>query len=257
MPRNARTYSFSKIYHIIFRGINKQNIFYDEQDRKVFLKKLMDIKKEFNFQIYAYCLMINHVHLVIKVEDEFLSSGMKSLLIRYSCYFNKKYDRIGTFVQDRFKSKNIENQKYFLDVCRYVHRNPENAKVCKTKDYEWSSYKEYIGKSKIIDKEELMKYFNNDLNEFVKFTTSGNINDIDDFSDYEIYGKLKDEQALEIIMEKFALKDVVSTIEFFQSKNNIELKEYIDQIKNIKGITFTQISRIIHIDKGRIKKMWN
>ena len=129
--------------------------------------------------------------------------------------------------------------------------------MCKTNDYEWSSYKEYIGNSKIIDKEELMKYFNNDLNEFVKFTTSGNINDIDDFSDYEIYGKLKDEQALEIIMEKFALKDVVSTIEFFQSKNNIELKEYIDQIKNIKGITFTQISRIIHIDKGRIKKMWN
>ena len=256
MPRHFRTYSISKTYHIIFRGINKQNIFYDEQDRKVFLKKLIYIKKEFNFQIFAYCLMINHVHLVIKVEDKFLSRGMKSLLIRYSCYFNKKYDRIGTFVQDRFKSKNIENQQYFLDVCRYVHRNPENAQVCKTEDYEWSSYKEYIGESKIIDKEELMKYFNNDIKEFVKFNTSSNLHDIDKLSDYELYGKLKDEQALEVIMKKFNLKDVVLTIKFFQSKNNIELKKCINQIKSIEGITFTQISRILHMDRGRIKKMW-
>lgn len=257
MTRSLRSYSFSKIYHIIFRGLNKQNIFYDDQDKRVFLKKLIDVKKEFYFQIFAYCLMINHVHLVIKVEDEFLSSGMKSLLIRYSSYFNRKYERIGTFVQDRFKSKNIENSKYFLDVCRYVHRNPENALVCKTQDYEWSSYKEYIGKSKIVDKEELMKYFNNNINEFINFTIKPNQNDIDKFSDYEIYGKLKDDQVLEIIMKKFNLKDVVTTIKFFQEKDRLELKKYINKIKNIDGITFSQISRILQIDKGRIKRMWN
>ena len=256
MPRHSRTYSFSKIYHIIFRGINKQKIFLDDQDKEVFLKKLLDIKSEFKFQIFSYCLMINHVHLVSKIEDEFLSSGMKSLLIRYSSYFNKKYERIGTFVQDRFKSKNIENQKYFLDVCKYVHRNPENAHICKTEDYKWSSYKEYVGESKIIDKEELMKYFNNDINEFINFTTKPNLNDIDKFSDYEIYGKLKDDQVLNILMNKFNLKDIETTINFFKTKNDMELTKFITQIKNIEGISLSQISRILEIDRRKLKKMW-
>ena len=89
--------------------------------------------------------MDNHIHLVIRIEDEFLSKAMQSLSIRYSQYFNYKYERTGPFFQNRFKSKNVENLKYFLEVCRYIHRNPEKAKMSKTEDYDWSSYKEYIG----------------------------------------------------------------------------------------------------------------
>ena len=75
--------------------------------------------------------MDNHIHMVIRIEKEFLSKAMQTLMIRYVHYFNKKYKRTGTLLQNRFKSKNVENQRYFLEVCKYVHRNPENAGITK------------------------------------------------------------------------------------------------------------------------------
>ena len=141
MPRQPREYSKSKIYHIMYKGIDGQDIFYDENDKLDFLEKLLENKKEFKFKIFSYCLMNNHVHLVIGIEAENLSNAMKSLSLKYVLYFNKKYERSGPLFQNRFNSKCIENQKYFLDVCRYVHQNPEKAGICKTSQYKWSSYK--------------------------------------------------------------------------------------------------------------------
>lgn len=102
MPRTSRRLSNSKVYHIILKGIDGQTIFYDNQDRKFFLKQISITKKEFNYIIYAYCLMVNHVHLVIKSEDALLASLMKSLQVRYVNYFNKKYKRTGPLMQNRF-----------------------------------------------------------------------------------------------------------------------------------------------------------
>ena len=116
MPRPLRTYSNSKIYHIILKGIDSQDIFYNNDDRNFFLNQIQLTKKQFYFQVYAYCLMSNHIHMVIRVENDFLSKSMQSLSIRYAHYFNQKYERVGPFLQNRFKSKNVENQRYFMDV---------------------------------------------------------------------------------------------------------------------------------------------
>ena len=132
MTRQIREFSNSNVYHIIIKGNNDSVIFYDDMDRNVFLDRIKLTKDEFKYKVYAYCLMSNHVHLVIEVPNEHLSKAIQSLTIRYVNYFNKKYDRKGPFVQNRFKSKNIENQRYFLEVCRYVHRNPEKAGIEKT-----------------------------------------------------------------------------------------------------------------------------
>ena len=117
LPRQFRTFSLSKIYHIIFKGIDDTNIFYTSEDKSTFLEKITLSKKEFPFKIYAYCLMNNHVHLIIEAESNMLSKSMKSLLIRYVYYFNKTYQRKGPLFQNRFYSKNVENQDYFLSVC--------------------------------------------------------------------------------------------------------------------------------------------
>ena len=179
-------------------------------------------------------------------------------MIRYVQYFNKKYKRIGTLVQSRFKSKNVENQRYFLEVCKYVHRNPENAGFAKTEEYQWSSYKEYVGKEKIIDKNVLMYYLNNDINKFIEYTAENNIyEDLNEFAEYEIMGKLTDGQISNIIMRKFDLEDVSQIPYFFKKLTKSELEKSIEKKKSIKGTNKTQLARIIRINRSVIERIWN
>lgn len=258
MPKLLRTYSNSKIYHIILKGIDNQDIFYDDQDRRVFLNDMLKTKKEFDCRFYAYCLMDNHVHLVIKTEKEFLSKCMQSLMIRYVQYFNKKYKRIGTLLQSRFKSKNIEDQRYFLEVCKYIHRNPEKAGIAKTENYEWSSYNEYVGKAKIIDKDVLLHYLDNDINEFIKYTDEDDgYENLDEMAEYEIIKKLTDVQISDIIMKIFDIKVASEMAYYFKNLSKTELKEAVDKLKLIKGTNKTQLARIIRINRSVIERMWD
>lgn len=257
MPRTSRCLSNSKVYHIILKGIDGQTIFYDNQDRKFFLKQISITKKEFNYIIYAYCLMVNHVHLVIKSEDALLASLMKSLQVRYVNYFNKKYKRTGPLMQNRFKSKNVENIEYFLEVCRYVHRNPENAGIMNTQNYEWSSYKEYTGKEKIINKSALLHYFNNDIEAFKRYTLKkDNVEEINSFVEYEMIDKLVDDQLIQYIMNKFEINNVQDVPSFFKNKNKEELEKILKEISNVEGINITQVARITRLGRRTIEKAW-
>lgn len=257
MARPLRFFSNSKVYHIILKGVDSQSIFYDDQDRNFFLKQISITKNEFNYIVYAYCLMVNHVHMVIKSEDIFLSKAMQSLLVRYVHYFNKKYKRTGTLMQNRFKSKNIEYEKYFIDVCRYVHRNPENAGIALTQNYEWSSYKEYIGKEKIINKSVLLHYLNNDINEFVRDTLKiTEIEDMEKYAEYEMIDKLTDEQLIQYILKKFYIKDVSDIPIFFKSQNKDGIEKVIKEISNIEGTNITQVARVTRLGRRFIEKAW-
>ena len=192
--------------------------------------------------------------MVIDVSKENLSKAIQSLTIRYASYFNKKYDRKGPFVQNRFKSKNIENQRYFLEVCRYVHRNPEKVGIEKTSEYRWSSYKEYIGKEKIIEKKTLLYYLNNSMENFVKYTNKiEDIQEIMKYADFEINNKLNDQELINIILKKFNYDSIDKVINYFKEKENLtDLKD----LKNIDKITKAQLSRIIRVDKRIIEKYW-
>lgn len=248
----------SKIYHIMIKGIDGQNIFYDDKDRRNFLRKFLENKKEFNYAVYSYCLMTNHVHMVIKCKDEFLSKSMQSLMIRYVRYFNKKYQRTGSLVQSRFKSKCIENQKYFLEVCRYIHRNPEKAGIKRTDKYVWSSYQEYINEAKIIDKDVLLHYYNNNILDFVKYTTQiEDIENYEDYAEYEIVGKLTDDQLKKIILEKFQIQKEEDIATFFKEMSKKELEKYIKSMKEIKGTYKTQISRVIRVNRRIVSNIWD
>ena len=258
LTKKLRTYSNSKIYHNILKGIDNQDIFYDDQDRRVFLNDMKKIKKDFDCRFYAYSLMDNHVHLVIKTEKEFLSKCMQSLMIRYVQYFNKKYKRIGTLLQSRFKSKNVENQRYFLEVCKYVHRNPEKAGIAKTEEYKWSSYNEYVGEADIIDKDVLLHYLDNDINEFIKYTDEDDgYENINEMAEYEIINKLTDAQISNIIMKIFDIKVNGEIAYFFKNLNKSELKEAVEKMKMIKGTNKTQLARIIRINRSVIERIWN
>lgn len=256
MPRNLRIFCNSKIYHIILKGIDNQDIFYDNQDRYVFLENIKKSQKKYTYNVLAYCLMNNHVHMVIQVENDLLSKAIQSLTIRYVYYFNKKYDREGPFVRNRFKSKIIENLSYFLKVCRYVHRNPEKANINKTEKYKWSSYNDYISGEGITKTKILLNYFNNNINDFVKFTLQKeSLEEVSNEADFELISKLTDEQLIKIIKERFSLTSFEDVPKFIKGYSKEEKEKIIKNIDNIVGTNPRQMARVIGINRKLIYKI--
>ena len=149
MPRTARAASQSGIYHVMFRGNELSDIFIDDEDRAKFLQTLFKKVQDEKFVIYAYCLMDNHVHLLIKGEHGKLGNLIKRINTGYVYYFNKKYGRVGHLFQDRFRSEPVDTESYFFDAVRYIHNNPVKAcMVTAAGEYFWSSYNDYINISK-------------------------------------------------------------------------------------------------------------
>ena len=146
MPRSARKKSSTNIYHVMLRGINRQDVFEEDTDRRKFMFILKDCIEAFGCKIYAYCLMSNHVHILIHACGDPVNIVMKNIGTRYVRYFNEKYGRTGPLFQDRFKSENVEDDRYFLVVLRYIIQNPMKAGMEKCPgSYPWSSYGAYYG----------------------------------------------------------------------------------------------------------------
>ena len=155
MPRQARKESGTGIYHVMLRGINRQDIFEDAEDYMRMLRCMQLMLEQYDDQgnrlpplctFYAYCLMSNHVHLLLRVNQEDIGSTIKHLTVMYAMYYNQKYSRSGHVFQDRFKSEPVNDMAYFVTLLRYIHQNPTKAgMVSKVGDYDWSSWKEYTG----------------------------------------------------------------------------------------------------------------
>jgi REP element-mobilizing transposase RayT len=140
MARTPRKLSSTGIYHVLIRGINQQRIFEDDEDCLRFLNDLHVAKDLSGAFALAYCLMGNHVHLIIEQGNETLGQTMKRLSVRYVAWFNMKYARAGHLFQDRFKSEAVETDAYLVTVLRYIYQNPVKAGLCKhSQDYTWSS----------------------------------------------------------------------------------------------------------------------
>lgn len=138
MSRQARQRSITDIYHVIQRGIDRMVIFRDDDDRQMFLN-LLRLQVCESFKIYCYCLMDNHIHLLVKSDR--LSFHIHHIASIYAMWFNHKYNRRGYLFQDRFKSEVIEDEGYLLRCFRYILRNPVKAGICeKIEIYGWSSY---------------------------------------------------------------------------------------------------------------------
>ena len=153
MPRHAREQSGTGIYHVMLRGVNRQSIFEDDEDNIRFISLLRDLVERFDDSgqplpalctVNAYCLMDNHVHLLLKEQTERISSIIKRVGVAYAYYFNRKYGHNGHLFQDRFRSEPVNDIAYFMTLMRYIHQNPIKAGlVDDLQDYRWSSWHEY------------------------------------------------------------------------------------------------------------------
>ena len=141
--RTARTQSESGIYHVIARGVGQQILFETDSDRLRYTNSLQKLAEESTGNLLAWCLMDNHVHLLLNAGDN-LSVLIKQIASSYVYYFNRKYDRVGHLFQERYKSEVVDTDEYLLTVARYILQNLQKAGICNAMDYPWSSWRDTV-----------------------------------------------------------------------------------------------------------------
>jgi len=144
MPRIGRIKSETAVYHIMMRGNNRHKIFCSAEEKNKMTEIIYEKVEIDKVILYAYCIMDNHLHMIIGEGNALISQTMKRIGTSYALYYNKKHGKIGHVFQDRYKSEAIENEKRLLAAVRYVHRNPVKAGISDLHSYKWSSYKRYL-----------------------------------------------------------------------------------------------------------------
>ena len=260
MPRKIREKSATGIYHVILRGINRQNIFEDDEDYRRFitiLRSVVDRHDEQNLPlpplctIYAYCLMSNHVHLLVREKNEGIGESVKRIGVAYARYFNGKYSRVGHLFQDRFQSEPVNDIAYFGTLIRYIHQNPVKAGLAKeVRDYPWSSWTEYEGAGAscgICNREAVIRRLGwQNLYEFVCTPVeSPHIIDVDN----------RDERSL----TDTGIKDMIKETYGLDHPTDIQKleKEQRDDILRqlyLLGVKLRQLARITGISYGTINR---
>ena len=247
MAREKRKRSETGIYHIMLRGIDGRKIFMDDEDKQKFIQGLIRAKEKGGFTLYAYCLMNNHVHLLIKEKEE-IGTSIKRIAVGYVGWHNNKYGRKGHLFQNRFKSEVVESEEYLLTVIRYIHQNPVQAKLTKTLgEYKWSSYQQYIDaynhRNTEIDTDIIKSYFQ----------------DRDSFEGY--MNQINNDKCLEYV-EKKKYTDAQLTkelkrnykIEKINTMTKEERDKLIYKIKQDTGVSIRQLSRVLGIGRGIVEK---
>lgn len=235
------------IYHIMLRGIDGRNIFIDNEDREKFIKTLYKAKEKGKFLLYGYCLMDNHVHLLIK-EGEEIGTTIKRITVGYVQWHNNKYGRTGHLFQNRFQSEVVESESYLLVVLRYIHENPVKAKIVKkASEYEWSSYNKYInkynGKQELIDTDIIEGYLENkkSFECYMKQLTD------DKCLDYVHKKKYTDVELEEKLRKEYNIDEI-------ETLNKINRDKIILDIRKATGVSIRQLSRVLGVGRGIVEK---
>ncbi len=197
--------------------------------------------------------MGNHVHLLLKEGDEEIGSIMRRVGTSFVYWYNSKYERNGHLFQDRFKSEVVEDLSYLLNVLRYVHQNPLKAGIVENLlSYPWSSYGEYIGKSRIIEKDFILKLFHKDINIALVHFKKFHMQESEvDYLEINENTKLTDKQAIEIIKN---ICEVDHCIDLQKITNPDTRDTHIKKLKS-KGLSSRQLARLTGISRKVISKI--
>ena len=272
MPRVQRVKGDFSTYHVVQRGNEKKNIFRNDEDKFKFLEIVSKARAKHSFLVYAYCLMDNHVHLLINDNGNDISKLMKSINVSYVSYFNRIHERSGHLFQDRFRSELVKDDRYLLEVSRYIHNNPVKAKIKENPGgFKWSSYNIYSGNAVddfgLLDTSKILGFFTGSrmksVSEYEKFVANygefdAHILDINE--EHEDFGqenrdrthgfslaKVRIEQILDeekmtmekLLGNKFLRNEMIRTVRKNYSLNLKELGELFG------GISESQVSRIV------------
>lgn len=258
MPRKARKDLETGFFHVMVQGIKKENIFYNNKYKEKYIYLMKFFKEKQKIDIISFCVMENHVHIIIYTEDiNELTIFMRKLNTTYAINYNKEEKRVGYVFRNRFESKEIYNQDYLTKCIKYVHMNPVKAGIVRLeKDYKYSSYNDYINKKGIITEEIIQKIFNskyNYLKEFLKI-------EYDEKLFKELEKEEITEEKLQEEIDKFIKKEEIILRELQEDKrlikklyNSMELKPTKTKLAENIGISRIKLSKILN-DYKEIKK---
>jgi len=256
MPRQARQPSKTDIYHLLVRGNNRGSLFYDDEDRQRYLVTLARITSENCATVLGYCLMDNHVHLLIKASLDKISNLMHRLGVSYAYYFNMKYEHTGHVFQNRYKSENVEDDIYLKTVIRYIHHNPVKAGLAVRSDaYPWSSCQVYCGGKEygpeLTNTGFILSLFSDQYEQALMVFRDFCENECsDDCLDNPEKNILSDIQARQIIAKVMQERSISALTGISKTDRNMLLH----QLKLVDGLSIRQISRLTGVSFNIVKR---
>ncbi|SCW43029.1 REP element-mobilizing transposase RayT [Ruminococcaceae bacterium YRB3002] len=244
MPRSKRLKVIDGYYHVMARGVGQQIIFERESDYRYFKDLALDLAEEMGVEVIAYCLMDNHVHMLLKDNCK-LSLYMARLLGGYAQRYNFIYMRTGHLFQDRFKSKCIVGSQSLLNVYRYIMNNPAADRIAPMDEYRWSSYSDYFSDSPRTH----IEYIKSLLPVKDVFEMFMNSKDENDRTDYESdWLRLDDDALIERMRQLLDIESGFEIAGYDKERRNEALRTLRKD-----GFTIRQIARLTGIGRGVIQ----
>lgn len=252
MSRIARKNLESNYLHIIVQGIEQTYIFKKDTFKKSYKSILKRNMSETNIKILAYCIMGNHMHILIYSEDvNEISKLMQRTNTSFAKLYNKINNRVGYVFRDRYYTQPITTEKQLFNCLAYIHNNPIKANLVEKLDkYKYSSYSEYLKDKDLITSDSIKLVFGNEKNYkemFYKIHQRDNIEDIVDIHDSY--------KSAESIIKEF-MNDKNMTIE--EIRNNEKLfSELLMNLRHMGGISLRDMAKIFNSNKDKLRKIIN
>ena len=288
MARPLRIEYEGALYHVTARGNARKPIFKDDEDRLIFFRVLIQVKRRYNWIYHAYCLMDNHYHLIAETPEANLSKGMRHVNGVYTQLFNKRHNQVGHLFQGRYKAILIDRENYLLEVCRYVVLNPVRAReVKRPEDWKWSSYRSTTGMErpeKFLSTDWILGQFNENRvqaqREYREFVMNGIGNESiwKEVKEQSFFGGKKfitgikkyigvDEKVKEIprrqrYVGRLSLEDIFHDVKGEKSKRDQKILKAVEQygftqkeVAGYLGMHYSSISRMLKkVEKGTTPK---
>lgn len=255
MPRTRRKPSGTDVYHVVSRGNNQQDIFLLEKDKNRLYGIIKEQAEKFGVKIYAYCIMSNHVHILLKAEFKALSSFMRETNSMYAVYYNYKYKQSGHVFQGRFFSSCVETEGYLLSCVRYIHNNPVKAGIVHDIiAYPYSSAGDYFSlKGKKISgiiSEEITDILKNRFKNSDEFLEFHNIFDSQEFLDIKEEKEEHDFQRAKYYIKKYAREKKIKSLKIIENTPFFKI-ECIEKCREELGLSKRTIENILKtLSKG-------
>lgn len=247
MPRISRkSYKEQKLFHIMVQGINKEKIFLEERQKYEYIKLINKYKTEYSINIIAFCVMSNHVHILIETDEvENLTNYMHKINTIYSIYYNKNNNRVGYVYRDRFKTQIIRDKAHLYNCIIYIHNNPVKAKICNAPEYyKFSSYKQFLKQ----ENEELLNKLFINKEQYIRAHHKANLLDMDFLEDEE-----ERETNIKNEIEEYLNLKKINILEL--KFNNELLIQIALKLRKNYTLSYRDIEKYLGVNREKIRKL--